>query len=146
MTESLTQLFLRELDRLKVEVSTYKNDELFWKTTDSISNSGGNLTIHLIGNLNHFIGAILGNTGYIRDRDGEFNNKNISINLILEDIDKTKQLIETVFSNLSSNDLKSKYPIEIRKKSITTEKFLIHLYGHLNYHLGQINYHRRLLA
>ncbi len=145
MNTSLITLFNRDLDRLKTEIALYKNDTDFWKIEKEIKNSAGNLAIHLVGNLNHFIGAVLGKTGYIRDRDGEFNNKNIARELILNDIDKVKEIIANALSNLSTSDLQETYPINIRKEGMSVEQFLMHLYGHLNYHLGQINYHRRLI-
>lgn len=144
MTTSLIILYKRELNRLKDEVSAYSDDAIFWKIENDIKNSGGNLTIHLIGNLNHFIGATLGNSGYIRQRDKEFNDKNVPREGILKQISELKITLENVLSYLTPEDLDKKYPIEVFGKPITTEYFLIHLYGHLNYHLGQINYHRRL--
>jgi len=145
MTTSLIILYKRELNRLKDEISAYTDDTILWKTDNSIKNSGGNLTLHLIGNLNHFVGATLGSSGYIRQRDKEFNDKDVSRKYIIDQIDKLKVLLEGVFSSLTQEDLDKKYPIEVFGKPMTTEYFLIHLYGHLNYHLGQINYHRRLL-
>ena len=145
MNIALIELFSRDLDSLKTEIASYKTDAHCWKIEKEIKNSAGNLAIHLVGNLNHFIGAVLGKTGYIRDRDGEFNNKNIPKEQIISDIDKIKELIKKVISNLSVNDLQKNYPINIRKEEMSVEQFLIHLYGHLNYHLGQINYHRRLI-
>ena len=145
MITSLTNLILRDLDRLKTEVESYNNDVVFWSIEKEISNSAGNLTVHLIGNLNHFIGSVLGNTGYMRDRDAEFNDKNIPTKQILNQIDEVKVVIKSVLSQLNSKDLQEIYPINIRKEGMSVEQFLIHLYGHLNYHLGQINYHRRLV-
>jgi len=145
MKTPLIILFKRELNRLKDEISSYSDDAIFWKIENDIKNSGGNLAIHLIGNLNHFVGATLDNSGYNRQRDKEFNDKNVSRELIIEQINALKITLEKVFSSLSQKDLEKKYPIEVFGKPMTTEYFLIHLYGHLNYHLGQINYHRRLL-
>ena len=145
MKDSLVQLFVRDLNRLQKEVQLYSDDEILWKVDQDVKNSGGNLAIHLIGNLRHFIGAILGNSGYIRQRDKEFNDKNIPRTLILEQIDEIKPMLEKIILNLSRKELQKMYPINIGKEGVTTEQFLMHLYGHLNYHLGQINYHRRLL-
>ena len=145
MTTSLIILYKRELNRLKDEISAYSDDTIFWKIENDIKNSGGNLTIHLVGNLNHFIGATLGNSGYIRQRNNEFNDQDIPRKLIIDQINTLKIAIDQVLSSLSQEDLANLYPIEVFGKPMTTEYFLIHLYGHLNYHLGQINYHRRLL-
>jgi len=145
MTTSLIRLYKRELNSLKDEISGYSKDANFWKIENDIKNSGGNLTIHLIGNLNHFIGATLGNSGYIRQRDNEFNDKNIPRKEIIDQIDALKVVLSDVISSLSTKDLEKNYPIEVFGQPMTTEYFLIRLYGHLNYHLGQVNYHRRLL-
>ena len=145
MKNSLIQLFSRDLDRLEKEISSYKSDTVLWKIEKNINNSAGNLAIHILGNLNHFIGATLGNSGYVRDREGEFIGKNISRQSISTQTDEVKKIIESVISSLTDKDLNKIYPLNVFKKEMTTEYFLIHLYGHLNYHLGQINYHRRLL-
>jgi uncharacterized damage-inducible protein DinB len=147
MKTSLVQLFIRDIEKLQKEIQLYSNDEIFWKIDNDIKNSAGNLAIHLIGNLNHFIGATLGGTGYVRQRDKEFNDKNIPRNLIIEQLDEIKETIKKVILRLKESDLINEYPITVFKnESMTTEYFLIHLYSHLNYHLGQINYHRRLLT
>jgi len=146
MINSLVELFTRDIDRLKKELLLYVDEKKLWKTTKEIKNSAGNLSLHLIGNLNHFIGATLGNSGYIRQRDKEFNVKNTPLKLILEQLDEIKEIIEKVILTLTENNLKSEYPLVVlNKEQMTKEYFLIHLYGHLNYHLGQISYHQRML-
>ncbi len=145
MTNSLIILYKKELNRLKDEISSYSEDTILWKVDKNLKNSSGNLALHLIGNLNHFIGATLGNSGYIRQREKEFNEKNIPRELIINQINELKTLLESVLSSLNQKDLDKKYPIEVFGKPMTTEYFLLNLYGHLTYHLGQINYHRRLL-
>ena len=145
MNTLLISLFKRDLERLKTEVSLYNADPKFWEIKNEIQNSAGNLTLHIIGNLNHFVGAILGNTGYIRNREGEFNDQHIAPKDILKQIDALIVTLEHVISSLTTTDFDKVYPVDILKKNMSTAQFLLHLYGHLNYHLGQINYHRRLL-
>jgi len=145
MTESLILLFRRDLDLLADELLAYEKEEHMWQVKGNIKNSGGNLSLHIIGNLNHFIGATLGNTGYIRAREEEFNLKNKARRLIMEDIHKTKEMITSTLNELSSESLSADFPIDVFANKMTTEYFLIHLTGHLTYHLGQINYHRRLM-
>ncbi len=145
ITKTLTQLFLRDLNALQDEVKLYTNEKQLWVIADGISNSAGNLALHLIGNLNHFIGEGLGNTGYIRQRDLEFSQKNIPRKILLQDIDNTKQMVETVLASLTEDNLQSEYKRRWFEDYMTTEYFLVHLSMHLAYHLGQINYHRRLL-
>ena len=144
MIDSLIQLYHRDLDRLQAEIESYQSEAALWSTQASIRNSGGTLALHIIGNLNHFIGAVLGNTGYVRDREAEFSDSNIAPNKIYKDIAALKATIDTSLRALNSDSLAATYPISIRKEAMSVEQFLFHLYGHLNYHLGQINYHRRL--
>jgi len=145
MTDALIRLFIRDLERLQDEIQKYSDEAILWKTDKDILNSAGNLTTHLIGNLNHFIGAVLGETGYIRQREKEFSDTNIPRKQLLDQIDDVKRIIDKILRDISNTKLKEIYPINIRKEGMTVEQFLMHLYGHLNYHLGQINYHRRLL-
>ncbi len=146
ITEILSQLYQRDLEKLKIEIGQYTSDEQLWSVSDGITNSGGNLALHLIGNLKHFIGAVLGKSGYVRDRDAEFASKNISKDDLLTAIDETSEAVTSTLPKLTPEDLTAVYPIEVFGHPMTTEAFVIHLSTHLNYHLGQINYHRRLTA
>jgi len=116
-----------------------------WTVTEGISNSGGNLALHLLGNLNHFIGATLGNTGYVRDRDAEFGEKNVPRNDMAGRIDSTASMIKDVLTKLEEKDMENIYPIPVLGYEMTAGFFLMYLTSHLGYHLGQINYHRRLI-
>ena len=148
MLTTLQTLFNRDLDKLKQEINSYKNEADLWLVPDGISNSAGNLCLHLIGNLNHFIGAQLGNTGYVRQREREFSDKNTPVALMSEQIDEVKITIQNTLASLDQSLLNNDYPIVVfsDKGKMTTEFMLTHLSGHLAYHLGQINYHRRLLS
>lgn len=146
LNATLIQLYTRDLDKLKAEIEQYSNEADLWKISDEIANSAGNLTLHLIGNLKHFIGAVLGNSGFVRDRDAEFSTSGVSRNELLAEIDVAATVVKSTLEKLTSEDLAKTYPIEVFGHPMTTEFFLVHLTTHLNYHLGQINYHRRLLA
>lgn len=146
LTESLQSLYTRDLNKLKTEINSYQHEEALWRTDKSISNSGGgNLCLHLVGNLKHFFGAILGDSGYVRNREEEFSLKNIPRPELIQQIEETLHVVISTLHQLSEEDLAKEYPIEPLGYTMTTEYFLIHLFGHLSYHLGQINYHRRLL-
>lgn len=146
LTGVLIQLYGRDLDKLKTEVEQYSNEADLWKTRGEITNSAGNLTLHLIGNLKHFIGAVLGNSGFVRDRDAEFSKGGVSRDELLAEIDAASAVVRSTLENLTDEELAKTYPIEVFGQPMTTEFFLIHLTTHLNYHLGQINYHRRLMS
>ena len=145
LKESLLEIFERDLNKLKDEISLYKDENSLWIIKNEISNSAGNLCLHLIGNLNHFIGAVLGKTGYVRHRENEFSDKNISrIELVIE-IEKTIDVVQETLNKLSSEDFEKDFPLQKHGKIVKTNYMLLHLLTHFNYHLGQINYHRRLI-
>jgi len=145
LLEVLKKLFKRDLNKLKTKIKLYSNEANLWLTDKSITNSAGNLCLHLVGNLNAYIGAELGQSGYIRQRDLEFSLKDVPRTELLNQIDETIDMVEKVLSKLTTNDLEKEYPLIVFKKPMTTEYFLVHLTTHFSYHLGQINYHRRLL-
>ncbi|MBC8753708.1 DUF1572 family protein [Kordia sp. YSTF-M3] len=146
MKTSITKLFIREIDRLTSEIEQYKDETSLWKVTDTISNCAGNLSLHLIGNLNHFIGKHIGNTDYVRQRDLEFSTKNVPKATLLAEIANVKEIVITALMNFPEEKLQEKYPIEKNGEIPSYELMLLHLLWHLSYHTGQINYHRRLLA
>jgi uncharacterized damage-inducible protein DinB len=143
--EILRKLFNRDLNKLKLEIDSYHNESKIWSVDKSISNSAGNLCLHLIGNLNTYIGAQIGNTDYIRNRELEFSDKLVSKNVLLHQIDVTILMINNTFNQLIDEDLKQEHPHLVFESKTSTEYLLMHLTTHLTYHLGQINYHRRLL-
>jgi len=145
LTQTLKTLFHRELGKLKQEIELYKEENKLWIIDKAIANSGGNLCLHLIGNLNTYIGKELGGTGYIRNRDLEFSQKNIPRAELLKTIDDTILVVEKVLGTITDQQLEEEYPIVVFAEKMTTDFFLVHLIAHLSYHLGQINYHRRLL-
>lgn len=145
LTVVLQSLFTRDLERLKKELSTYQVESNLWIVAKDIPNSAGNLALHLVGNLRAFIGAELGGTGYIRKRDEEFSLKDVPRTELLAQIDQTIADINYTLEQLTSESLKKEYPLQVFKETISTEYFLVHLSAHLGYHLGQVNYHRRLL-
>lgn len=145
LIQTLKTLFRRDLEKLKQEIELYQSEEKIWYTEKSISNSAGNLCLHLVGNLNTFIGAELGQTGYVRHRDLEFSLKDVPRSELLAKIDGTIAVVEGALNSVTEEQLAADYPQQVFGKPMTTEYFLVHLSSHLMYHLGQVNYHRRLL-
>jgi len=144
--ETIEQLLIRDIKKLQQEIVAYEDETLLWKTVDGIENSAGNLCLHLIGNLNTYIGATLGHTSYIRDRELEFAAKDIPRDLMLENMNNLLMVINESFEKIADEQLQEIYPAEVLGYPMTTLYFLLHLQAHLNYHLGQINYHRRILS
>ena len=145
MIDTFKEILLREIVKLEEEIKSFSDEESLWKTVGEIKNSAGNLCLHLCGNLRHFIGAELGKIGYVRNRDAEFSSRNISKEKLLEEIQEAKKSVETSLDKLSESDLQKVYPQIFIPKEVTTEYFLIHLLSHFDYHLGQINYLRRMV-
>ncbi|MFH6968795.1 DUF1572 family protein [Flavobacterium sp. FlaQc-28] len=142
-TKKIKTLYERDLRKLKNEISLYTSENKLWITDKEITNSAGNLCLHLIGNLNHFIGNILGKAEYIRNREEEFSEKNVSKIDLLNSIDETMQIIKDSLKLMNNKQLEEDYPVLKFEEEESVEFLLIHLLLHLNYHLGQINYHRR---
>lgn len=145
IVQELKKVFIKDLQKLREEIALYKNEAMIWKVEKGIANSAGNLCLHLVGNLNHYIGATLGNTGYVRNREQEFSQKNIAQQNLLKMVDDTIAMMENVLSGVQDAQLDAEYPLLVFKEKTSTSYFLVHLIGHLGYHVGQINYHRRLL-
>lgn len=146
LVPTLVEMFERDLRKLREEINLYAEESSIWVIRGNIANSAGNLCLHLLGNLNHFIGTVLGQTGYVRDRNAEFALKNVPRNQLIASIDETIQMIKDVVGKLSPEALAGNYPAEKHGQTVSMTYMLLHLLTHLNYHLGQVNYHRRLVA
>ena len=145
LVETLMTLFKRDLNQLVVEIESYKDEKNIWLVHKDVSNSAGNLCLHLVGNLNTFIGSVIGNTGYIRQRELEFSLKDVPRIELIRQVKDVLVVVENALNQLSPDDLQKEYSRRVFEDTMTTEFFLVHLATHLAYHLGQINYHRRLL-
>ena len=146
MKDALLTLLERDLRKLREEMNLYADENKLWVVQEGISNSAGNLCLHLLGNLNHFIGAILGHSGYVRQRDDEFSLKDIPLGILTAQIDATIAVVQEALSGLLDTDLEGNYPEQKHGETVKMDFMLLHLLGHLSYHLGQINYHRRLIG
>ena len=140
----LRTMVLRELRALDREIAAYPDDESLWTAPAGAPNSAGNLALHLAGNLRHFIGATLAGTGYRRDREAEFATRGLSRAELRELIAATIAELSTAFDKITDEQLDSVFPLPIQERRLRTSDFLTHLAVHLSYHLGQIDYHRRL--
>lgn len=145
LTDTLISLFERDLNRVINELNKYHSESNIWRIEKNISNSAGNLALHLIGNLNTYIGKEIGNTNYLRNRELEFSQKNVSRQELVEKLNETIFVIKNSLKSLKDEDLNKEYPILVFSEMTTIEYLLVHLTTHLTYHLGQINYHRRLI-
>jgi hypothetical protein len=146
LANGLAALFGRDLSRLNQQIETFPDDEMLWRTLPGITNSAGNLALHLEGNLKEYIGRQLGKLPYSRKRELEFSSKGIRRIELRTRIAELKRTIPSIIEKLSSEEMAAEYPEVVLERALTTQDFLIHLYGHLNWHLGQIDYVRRILT
>ncbi len=147
--EVFAALFDRELAALRTELEGYPDDASVWRVGPEIGNSAGTLTLHLTGNLQHFVGASLGGTGYVRDREAEFADRDLPRAALLQRIDETRAVVERTMGALDGAVLERPFPGKGPPPlgdEPTTRTVLTYMYGHFTYHRGQVNYHRRLLA
>ncbi|MEO6638413.1 MAG: DUF1572 family protein, partial [Ginsengibacter sp.] len=127
MITVVAELFERDINKLIAEIKSYEDEGALWKTAGNISNSAGNLVLHLVGNLNHFIGATLGGSGYIREREKEFSIKNIGRAKLVADLEDTKEIVNNTLVNLAHEDLDRDFSVEIGGKVSSTQHILTHL-------------------
>ncbi len=143
MIQALKTLFVRDLEKLIVQLEGYSSEAAVWVLAGEIKNSAGTLALHLVGNLNQYIGVGLGHTDFVRDRPAEFATRDVPKAELIAQLRATIAMLERVLGP-DFDPLKT-YPDEVLGYPMTTQYFLIHLYGHLNWHLGQVDYHRRLI-
>lgn len=145
LIQELRKVFIKDLEKLKEEIGLYHDESNLWKIEKKIANSAGNLCLHLVGNLNHFIGAVIGKTSYVRNRDQEFSLKNVPKKELMRMVEETIDMLDKAMKTMNDQQLEVEYPLLVLKEKTSTGYFLFHLSSHLGYHLGQINYHRRLI-
>lgn len=141
----LASLFRRDLAKLSTQIEAFPNNDALWQTVPGVLNAAGNLALHIEGNLREFVGRQLGNLPYRRNRELEFSAKGLSKDELSVRLTELRESIPTVIAELSEQQMEREYPEVVLEAQMTTREFLIHLYGHLNWHLGQVNYLRRML-
>jgi uncharacterized damage-inducible protein DinB len=146
LATELSALYARDLTRLVQEISAFPDTATLWQTRAGITNSAGNLALHLEGNLREFIGRQLGKVDYTRDRPREFTDSGLEQEELFERLAAVREVIPRVIAHLTADELEAPFPELYAGAVLTTRQMLIHLAGHLNYHLGQIDYLRRVLT
>ena len=144
--DNMARLLLRDLAAVRREIEHYPDDEAPWRAVPGLTNPGGTLVLHLAGNLQHFVGAILGDTGYVRNRDGEFIKRAVPRAELVRELDRAVDSVTKTLSSLHPSKLEGLYPLEVGGVRIPTDMWLAHLATHLSYHLGQLDYHRRAVT
>jgi len=139
-------VLLRDLDAFRREIAAYAREEDLWIVPAGIQNSAGTLARHAAGNLQHFIGAQLGATGYVRNRDAEFAVTTVPRADLDAELMRAMDAVRATLDALPAERLAEPYPLEVGGVRLPTGTFLVHLASHLAYHLGQMDYHRRLVT
>jgi len=142
LNSDLANFYERDIRRLIEEIMLFKNEGDLWRTQGSVKNSSGNLVLHIIGGLNHLIGATLAQSGYVRNRDEEFTSKDVERKYLVA---RLEELIPMITETVNARDLEAEYPTFFDKPKTSNGYVLVQLLAHLNYHLGQVNYLRRIL-
>jgi hypothetical protein len=141
----LATLYERDLRKLIEEVNLFQNGGNLWKTTGGVVNCCGNLTLHIIGNLNHYVGATLAHTDYVRDRPREFAEKGVPRGELVARLEALIPMIKTTLNNFTDLQMGAQFPLLFDDAYNSNSYVLIRLLTHLDYHLGQVNYLRRIL-
>jgi uncharacterized damage-inducible protein DinB len=137
---------VRELEGFKRELAHFPDDESVWSTLPGVTNSAGNLALHVAGNLQHFIGAVLGGTGYVRNRDLEFGQRSGPRENIYAELDAAIAVVRRVLPSIANEKLEQEFPELLMGMKFRSSTFLVHLCAHAGFHLGQAGYLRRILA
>jgi len=141
----LANFYERDIRKLIEEVNLFRGEENLWRIQGSVKNSSGNLILHIIGGLNHFVGATLARTGYVRNRDHEFSRKSVEKKELVAQLEELIPLINETLNALTAEDMEAEFPIFFDQPKTSVSYVLVQLLSHLNYHLGQVNYLRRIL-
>ena len=141
---SVARIIDRDLVGVRRQLEAYPDEAHLWKSAEGVSNPPGNLALHLAGNLEHFIGACLGDSGYVRDREAEFSTRDVPRAELIERLESARRRVGAALAALEDSLGAEPYPQRFGDLEISRTRFLIHLVSHLAYHLGQIDYHRRL--
>lgn len=140
----LAPLFRRDITRLCQEIEAFP-EQMLWEAREGIGNTAGNLALHLEGNLRHYIGYLLGGVAYKRERPLEFSTRGVTRDEVLARLRPLPELVAGVIAGLQDEVLDAPHAAQ-EFSSMSSRQVLMALYGHLSYHLGQIDYLRRVLS
>jgi uncharacterized damage-inducible protein DinB len=146
LLEAVAAILDRDLRALAREVNAYPDERQLWQLPDGVTNSAGTLVLHLTGNIQHYLGAHLGATGYVRDRPAEFSARNVSRAALLQQIEAARAAVSVAAQRMTEPLLEAEFPEVVGGMRVVTGEYLIHLVDHFGYHLGQLDYHRRLVT
>ena len=146
LSDDLCVVMVRDLRAVAREVAAYPTDEALWREMPGVTNPGGTLALHLAGNVQHFIGRVLGGRAFVRDRDAEFDRRDQTRAEVVAEVERAIASAEETLPRVDEARWSADYPLEVGGRTLRSSRFAMHLASHLAYHLGQLDYHRRLVA
>ena len=146
LVEAVAAILDRDLQALAREVEAYPDEGALWQLPEGVTNSAGTLVLHLVGNVQHFLGARLAGTGFVRDRPAEFSARGVPRAVLLRQIEAARSAVRAAAQKLTDEALELDFPEVVGGMRVATGEYLIHLVSHFDYHLGQVDYHRRLVT
>jgi DinB superfamily len=142
----LAAMLDRDLRALRRELEAYPDERQIWQPVPGLTNTAGTLALHLAGNLQHYVGARWGGTGYVRDRDAEFARRDVPRAELIAGIERARTAVAAGLSALGAEEVDAEYPELIAGCRIRIGDYLVHTAVHLAYHLGQVDAHRRVVT
>jgi uncharacterized damage-inducible protein DinB len=139
-------LLTRDLRAVRRELEAYPDDASVWRAVPGLPNTAGTLALHVAGNIRHFIGGVVGRDGYVRDRDAEFARRDVPRSELIAGVEAAIAAVERALDAAPADVMEGTFPEPIAKRPVSAADFLVHLVAHLTYHLGQIDYHRRVVT
>ena len=146
LVEAVAAILDRDLQALGRQVEAYPDDDALWQLPEGAPNSTGTLVLHLTGNLQHFLGARLGGTGYVRDRPAEFSARGVGRAALLAQVEAARGAVRAAAKQIDDAAVRQDFPEVVGGVRVTVGEYLIHLVSHFTYHLGQVDYHRRIIT
>ena len=146
LAETVSRLLVRELEAFERELALFADGDSVWRTVPGVTNSAGNLALHVAGNLQYYVGAVLGGSGYVRDREDEFGRRSEPRSGVTREIRAAIRVVQEVLRDLPGERLEREYPEPVNGLPLRTDRFLLHLCTHAAFHLGQAGYLRRVLT
>lgn len=146
LLEELKAFLLRDIASVERELDLYPDEESIWKNLPGLPNSGGNLILHLAGGTQYFFGSALASTGYLRNREAEFSKKDIPRSDLTKELHDARQAVLAGFATMTEEKLEQPFPARITDTDLSARLTILQLVTHLAYHLGQLDYHRRMVT
>ena len=145
ITAEFSAVLLRDLEGLQREITLFPDDESIWKALPGVTNSAGNLALHIAGNIRHFIGYLVGGIPYSRDREDEFGRRSGKRDELIVELDHAIAAVRDVLPRITVQQLEAQFDGH-PGVTVSTRRFLLHLCTHTSFHLGQAGYLRRILT